>query len=93
MSVQVFPGANAPTTIVLLGRTYTCAVGSVITVPDADALMLMANGWCRSAQGTGATAARPSNPNVGFEFYDTTVGGNVIWNGKNWINHATGATA
>ena len=32
-------------TITVNGRTYTCAVGSSIQVPDFDALALSANGW------------------------------------------------
>jgi hypothetical protein len=102
MSVQVFPGATAQTTITLpSGRTYTCLVGAVITVPDADALELMANGWWRSAHGTGTTANRPTSlPGtnntplpLGFEYFDTTLTINMIWNGKNWVRHDTGVIA
>jgi hypothetical protein len=101
-NVAVFPSANAPTTITVNGRTYTCAIGATpIVVPDWDAFVLTANGWLRAAgDGAGTTAQRPaaapggaSPPRVGFEYYDSTVGANVIWNGKNWINHATGANA
>jgi hypothetical protein len=104
--VSVFPSANAPTTITVKGRIYTLAVGATpILVPDFDAFVLLANGWLSSTSagntGAGATTQRPLvNPMlgagpvpVGFEFYDSTVGGNIIWNGKNWINHATGANA
>lgn len=99
---QVFPAAGVPTTVTVNGRTYTCAVGSVITVPDFDAVELLSNGWLRSANnGSGTTAQRPAAnpatgtpaPQVGTEYYDSTVGANIIWNGKNWIHHATGATA
>jgi hypothetical protein len=101
-NMRVFPAANAPTTLVVNGRTYTCAVGSILTVPEGDAFVLCANGWLKAAsERTGTTAQRPApNPalgisptRIGFEYYDTTVGANVIWNGQNWIRHATGATA
>ena len=101
--IQLFPAANVPTTIVANGRTYTCQVGATpILVPDFDAFILQANGWISSAGGAaGTTAQRPvanpaqgiPPPPVGFKYFDTTVGANVIWNGKNWIHHATGATA
>jgi hypothetical protein len=103
-NVAVFPSANAPTTITVKGRVYTCAIGATpILVPDFDAFVLLANGWLSSTNGVnqaaGTTAQRPAAalgvpaPAVGFEYYDSTVGANVIWNGRNWINHATGATA
>jgi hypothetical protein len=93
MTVQVMPGGSSPTTVVIFGRTYTCAVGSVITVPDADALVLMANGWIRSAVGTGTTAQRPATPLVNQTFYDTTVGAVMVFNGKGWARHDTGVIA
>lgn len=101
-NVAVFPSANAPTTLSVNGRSYTLALGSApILVPDFDAYILLANGWLAAARdGAGTTAQRPVtgqagviNPKLGFEYFDSTVGGNVIWNGKNWINHATGAIA
>ena len=101
-NVAVFPSAGSPTTLTVNGRTYTCAIGAApILVPDWDAFVLRANGWLTTASdGAGTTAQRPtpapgvaSPARVGFEYYDLTVGANVIWNGKNWINHATGATA
>lgn len=100
-NIRVFPSASAPTTIVVNGRTYTCAVGGTpLIVPEGDAFALLANGWLATARdGAGATTDRPvadpstgtSAPRVGYEFYDTTVGGKVIWNGTAWILHTTGA--
>jgi hypothetical protein len=102
-NLQLFPAANAPTTVIANGRTYTCPVGGTpILVPDFDAFVLLANGWLASAVGAaGTTAQRPAAnpalgvppPPTGFSYFDSTVGAKVIWNGKNWINHATGATA
>ena len=100
--MQVFPSAGARTTIVVRGRTYTCPVGSTITVPDHDAFVLCSNGWLRSAlDGAGTTAQRPAAnpatgtpaPRVGYGYFDTTVGAKIVWNGKQWINHASGAPA
>ena len=90
-NIAVFPSANAPKTVVANGRTYTLALGATpVVVPDWDAFVLLANGWLQSASdGAGTVSA----PRVGYEYYDSTVGANVIWNGVNWINHATGATA
>jgi hypothetical protein len=85
------------------GRVYACAVGATpILVPDFDALVLLSNGWLQSAMdGAGTTAQRPAAnpatgtpaPRVGFHYFDTTVGANIIWNGKQWVNHATGVAA
>jgi hypothetical protein len=76
--MQVFPSAGARTTIVVRGRTYTCPVGSTITVPDHDAFVLCSNGWLRSAlDGAGPTAQRPAKTaagtaiRVGFEYFDS----------------------
>ena len=98
--MQVFPSAGARTTIVVRGRTSTCPVGSTITVPDHDAFVLCSNGWLRSAlDGAGPTAQRPAKMaagtaiRVGFEYFDSDLGTNLFWNGRNWINHATGAIA
>ena len=102
-NVAVFPAAGAPTTITVNGRVYTNLIGSApIVVPDFDAFVLLSNGWIQSAaNGAGTTAQRPvgnhalgiSPPVVGFRYFDSTIGANIIWNGKNWINHATGANA
>jgi hypothetical protein len=99
-NLQVFPSFGIPTTMVVNGRTYTCAIGSAITVPDFDAFVLIANGWLMSASdGAGTTANRPvaspatgaQVPHLGYEYFDTTLGVNVIWNGKNWVSHVSGA--
>lgn len=42
----------------------------------------------------GTTAQRPSNPQIGMRYYDTTLlesGKPIEWNGSNWID-MTGAT-
>jgi hypothetical protein len=57
--VTVTPGSPSRTTITVTGRrTYTCAYGSTIQVPDFDAAELLANGWSGATmpQQTAATA-------------------------------------
>ena len=57
--VTVTPGSPYRTTITVTGRrTYTCAYGSTIQVPDFDAAEMLANGWSGATmpQQTAATA-------------------------------------
>jgi hypothetical protein len=94
MTTRVMPPAVGGNPITVNGRTYNCAVGSTIDVPDWDAQLLSANGWLISAAGgVGATAARPANPKRGDEFVDTALGAQVIYDGKQWRNKTSGATA
>jgi len=54
--------------------------------------VLTANGWSGAAShGADVTASRPSNPKKGATFLDTTLGYNVIYDGKYWRNPVTGA--
>lgn len=41
---------------------------------------------------SGLTANRPTVRPVGFEYFDTTLGIPIWWDGTNWVN-ASGATA
>ena len=88
---RMIPPANGGSTTVN-GRKYTCAAGTTIDVPDFDGSVLEANGWAIAAiNGAGATAARPTaGVKVGSEFHDTTLGYNVMWNGKQWVNPTNG---
>lgn len=38
---------------------------------------------------SGTTAERPYNLVVGFQYFDTTIGKPIWWNGSNWVD-ATG---
>jgi len=79
-------------TLVTNGRTYTAAAGGFVDAPDFDARILSANGWTHSAPGgVGTTANRPTNPRKGDSFNDNTLGYNIKFNGKNWVNPSTGA--
>jgi hypothetical protein len=89
---RVFPPTDGRTVTVVNGRTYSCPQGSYLDVPDFDADVLAANGWLAgSTHGTDVTAARPANPKKGATFSDTTLGYNIVFDGKNWRNPVTGA--
>lgn len=86
---MIAPNTN---TVRVNGRAYTGTTNTALTVPDFDATALEANGWVLiSPAGSGATAARPARPNKGLQFYDSTVGANIVWDGLAWRNHASGA--
>jgi hypothetical protein len=95
----VMPADNAanPFTIPGTTRTYSCAAGSVITVPGEDALMLRSQGWVGAAHaliiGTGPTSARPKYLFQGQAYMDTTLGRIVLYGGPKtgWLNYFTGA--
>ena len=74
------------------GRTYTCAAGSFIDVPDFDGNMLAANGWIVAASGgASSTANRPVGVRAGYRFHDTTLGYDIIFDGATWRNPTSGA--
>jgi hypothetical protein len=84
------------------GLTRAQSAHPLSYVPEADAFVLTANGWLKSAMdAAGTTAQRPaanhalgiSPPRVGLRYYDTTIGATVIWNGQTWVYYATGAAA
>lgn len=93
MTQRMMPPADGlHPTIAVNGRTYTCALGSTIDVPDADAIVMRSNGWIMAASGgVGPTASRPATPAVAQEFHDTTLAYNVKWDGRTWRNPNTGA--
>ena len=74
------------------GRSFTCAAGATIDVADFDADLLEVNGWTKAAAGgAGASAARPANPPRKTVFHDTTLGRNIVWDGKSWRDPDSGA--
>jgi|GEM_PF-1715770 len=99
MNIRMLPPTNVQKrTVVVNGRTYTGAMGTVYDVPDHDADALEANGWTR-VEAVGTTAERPNftaTPagaalSAGRRFLDTTVGALIVWDGATWRNPATGA--
>jgi hypothetical protein len=88
---RMMPPPNGAATRVN-GRSYACAVGATIDVPDFDADLLEDNGWTKAAQGgVGATAARPVNPPRKTVFHDSTLAKNIVWDGKTWRDPDSGA--
>lgn len=84
------------------GRSYSCAVGSTIDVPEFDVAALVSRGFMR-LDTSGPTSQRPTYPRnansdariasspVGYQYVDTTLGVSIRFNGAAWVNAATGA--
>lgn len=73
-NVMLSPPVGQPSTSVKLGdRTYTCAVGKAIPVPDFDAGELQSNGWYPAPFGTTDQRPKIGLTDQGF-FIDTTIG-------------------
>ena len=90
-------------TTVVNGRQYTCAAGAALDVPDFDGKLLEANGWNKIGDiGSGTTAQRAAYTlsansgggtgpvHAGDEWFDTTLGYVVAYDGNNWHNPSTG---
>lgn len=94
MNIRLLSPAGSTNTIVVNGRSYTAAAGTVFDVADFDAVALVANGWVPCNDGVGTTAQRPVVPPfVGFRYFDTTVPASIIWDGVNWRKISDGSTA
>jgi hypothetical protein len=87
-------------------RTYTCALGSAISVVGEDAEIMRTQGWVgvqnAKMKYSGPTTNRPGSPGAvdsiiyqGQAYLDTTVNAVVIYGGPKtgWLNAATGASA
>ena len=87
------PPSSGAASIRVNGRTYTAAVGGTVDVPDFDALHLEASGWVPVARSVGATTARPilAPKDRGYQYHDTTLQLNIVWDGVNWRSCDTGA--
>jgi hypothetical protein len=88
---RLLPPATGPYTIMVSGRSYSCAIGSSIDVPEFA--ILLANGWMfAAAGGVGTTAARPvlTSSQKGTQYHDNTLGFNITWDGKTWRNPTNG---
>jgi hypothetical protein len=86
------PGDGKHPTITVNGRTYTCALGSQISVPDHDGAVMLHNGWIAACNGgSGTTAQRPGNPQKGQQFHDTTLGYVIVYDNGAWRNPNSGA--
>src|ERR1700722_19436113 len=83
------PVAVGAQTVTHHGRSYTAAPGQTLDVPDADAQVLAAAGWCKVAF-SGPTASRPTTSQAngsyftaarGTRFLDTTLNAVIIFDG------------
>ena len=78
------------------GRQYAATPGAVIDAPDWDASILGANGWIAVCR-VGTTAQRPTgtadpnSPTPGTQFYDTTLGALIIFDGATWRSPVDGS--
>jgi hypothetical protein len=93
------PVAISAQTMTINGRQYSGTPGTVLDIPDFDAAVLGANGWAPIAP-SGPTALRPSPlagktpPYLaapGFEYFDTTLGKLIFFDGATWRDPATGS--
>lgn len=64
---------------------------SVLIACDVDDMPYTSNILYQNALTQGTTTSRPTNVVSGFQFYDTTLGKPIWWNGTNWVD-ATGTT-
>lgn len=63
--------------------TYTTHVADYKFMTDTG---VEYNPDTKSFNNVGKTENRPSNPNVGFQFYDLTIERLIIWNGSVWVD-------
>jgi hypothetical protein len=82
--------------MVVNGRAYSGAPGSVVDVPDMDGAILAANGWVRVAA-SGTTAQRPTSTSAPFRaapdarYFDTSINKLIVYDGVTWRDPATGS--
>jgi chaperone required for assembly of F1-ATPase len=96
-NVIVHAPSSGNMSITVNGRTYKGTPGTPLTVPDFDAQVMCANGWSLGSANigvaTGPTSGRPVNPPVNTHYQDTTVGYEILWDGKTWRHTQTGASS
>jgi hypothetical protein len=97
MTTRVLPAPRGVPSVNTFGRIYTGVPGTTQDVPDQDAQILGANGWIILGL-VGTTSQRPVNiqtcptqPFPSQEFFDTTLGAWIIFDGLTWRNVTTGA--
>ncbi len=92
------PNKVSQQTLTVNGRRYSAAPGTAIDVPNPDAAVLAANGWIRIGQ-SGVTANRPSGTgvqgghnvvDVGTQFFDSSLGYLITFDGAVWRSPMTG---
>jgi hypothetical protein len=83
VTVRFVPANGLAKSTTILGRTYSCAANSFVDAMFQDADGLGANGWIRVA-GSGTTAQRPTSPNNGQLYHDTTLNMIIVFEGTAW---------
>ena len=98
-SFRVMSPAKAGSPISCFGRSYSQTPGLVLDVPDGDAELLFRNQWLVLGQ-SGPSSARPTTltpgrfvAQHGDQFFDTTLGKVLSFDGATWRDPATGAVA
>jgi hypothetical protein len=104
MSIRVFP-INGTTVKALVPpppaptqRAYSATAGGFVDVPgdaSGDTAAILPAGFF-AVGASGPTTARPNGVGgvgPGYVFIDTTLALVVVWDGVNWRNPVTGATA
>jgi len=93
------PGDGSKNPFTTNGRAYSCALGSSIDVPEADAGVLAANGWALLGP-SGPTSSRPRGDirhgdilavGLGNLFVDTDSNSPIWWDGQAWRTFSGGA--
>src|SRR5712692_8049116 len=101
MTIRMLPTAGSPPTLTVNGRPYSVSPGSVLDIPDHDAVWAGGNGWepaLVNFEGkVGTTAQRPTRQAnglllaTGTLYLDTTLSVVALWDGAAWRNVLSGA--
>ena len=93
MTTRVMPPGttgNTPTTTNINKLTYQASPGSVLDVPDNDAVALATQGWLilgATGLGTVSRAAAPVVVPTAQTFLDGATGAKSYFDGKTWRDH------
>ena len=97
--IRMLAPARAGSPIQVFNRLYAQVPGTAIDVPTGDTGTLGAAGWFYVAL-SGTTAQRPTQGVAlagldglvpGLEFFDSSIGRCIFYDGANWRDPATGA--
>ena len=98
-NIRMIAPARAGSPIQVFGRLYAQVPGTAIDVPSGDTGTLGAAGWLYVAL-SGPTAQRPTQSVVlagidglvpGLEYFDTTLGRCIFYDGASWRDPNSGA--
>ena len=86
----LIPPAAEQLALEVNGRRYGAEAGQTIDAPESEALILATKGWVLLGQ-AGTSEERPALPRAGDRFLDDSLGLELIFDGADWRNSATGA--